>query len=58
MAMSRKTVKRSMSDAYTKTRAKGAKPSKVSLIVDGVKYKAGQSPVRVCPAGSARRVPQ
>jgi hypothetical protein len=43
-----------MSDAYTKARAKGAKPARVSFIRGGIKYKSGCAPVRVSPAPLAR----
>jgi hypothetical protein len=46
---------RSLSDAFTKARSPGAKPPSVSLIVRGVKYRAGQAPVQVCPAGASVR---
>ncbi len=51
--MARQRPTRTLSDAYMKTRpvSTDAKPSRVSLIVDGIKYRAGQDPVRVCPAG-------
>lgn len=49
--MAKRTPTRNLSDAFMKSRAKGAKPARVSLIVGGVKYKPGQDPVRVCPAG-------
>jgi hypothetical protein len=40
---------RTLSDAYTKARSKGAKPARVSFIVGGVKYKSGVAPAQVCP---------
>ncbi len=49
MAMRRKT--RTLMDSYKKAKAVGTKPPNVSLIIGGVKHKAGQDPVRVCPAG-------
>ena len=39
---------RSLADSLLRARAPGAKPARVSLIVDGVKRKAGCAPVRVC----------
>lgn len=43
-----------MSDAFMRAKSKGAKPARVSLIMGGVKYKPGQAPARVCPAGRAK----
>lgn len=45
---------RRMMDSYQKSIAKGAKPSSVSIISGGIKYKAGNLPARVCPVGSVR----
>lgn len=53
--MAKRTVTRALSDAYTKARSKGAKPARVSFIRNGVKYKSGQAPVRVCPQGRVIR---
>ena len=52
--MAKRPAARVLSDAVMRTRAKGAKPARVSLILNGVKYKAGQNPARVCPAGRAQ----
>ena len=49
--MARQRPTRTLSDAYRKTKPTGTKPSTASLIIDGIKYKAGQAPARVCPAG-------
>jgi 20S proteasome alpha/beta subunit len=49
--MARRTATRNLSDAFQKARSKGAKPARVSLILGGIKYKPGQAPARVCPAG-------
>ncbi len=54
MAMRRKT--RTLMDSYKKTKPVGTKPPNVSLIIGGVKHKAGQDPVRVCPASVATAV--
>jgi hypothetical protein len=53
--MAKRTATRTLSDAYTKARSLGAKPARVSLIRNGIKYKSGQEPTRVCPSGSAVR---
>lgn len=53
--MAKRTPTRNLSDAFMKSRAKGSKAARVSLIVGGVKYKPGQDPVRVCPAGRVVR---
>lgn len=53
--MAKRIATRTLSDAYTKARSKGAKPARVSFIRNGVKYKSGQDPVRVCPHGPAVR---
>lgn len=50
--MARRTASRTLSDAYTKARSPGSKPSRVAFIRNGVKYKSGHPPVRVCPHGS------
>jgi hypothetical protein len=47
----RRVKKRTLSDALLRARAKGAKPPRVSLIQNGIKYKSGQAPVRVAPPG-------
>jgi hypothetical protein len=56
--MTKRNIARRMSDAYTKARSPAAKPSRVSLIKGGVKYKSGCAPVRVCPAGAGGRLGQ
>lgn len=53
--MAKLTPTRNLSDAFQRARAKGAAPSRVSLIMGGVKYKHGQAPARVCPAGRVAR---
>ena len=47
---------RTLSDAFlrAKPKGKGAKPARISLILGGMKYKPGQAPARVCPAGRAK----
>ena len=49
--MSRRSGVNTLSDALLKARSAGAKPPRVSLILNGVKYKPGQAPARVCPPG-------
>ena len=46
--MQRKPQRKTMSDNFAATR-KVSQPARTSLIKNGVKYKAGQDPVRVCP---------
>lgn len=53
--MAKRSSARTLSDAYLKSRMPGAKPARVSIIRNGVKYKAGQAPVRVCPAKAIAR---
>jgi hypothetical protein len=55
--MAKRIATRKLSDAYTKARMPGAKPARVSFILAGIKYKPGQAPVRVCPAGVTLRRP-
>jgi hypothetical protein len=52
--MAKRPATRILSDAVMRARSKGAKPARVTLILNGVKYKSGQNPVRVCPAGRAQ----
>ena len=47
----KRSRRQSLTDALTRALAPEAKPSRVSFIKDGIKYKSGQAPVRVCPAG-------
>lgn len=47
--MTRRTA-RSLSDSLLRVRATAPKQPRVSIIRNGVKYKPGQPPVRVCPA--------
>ena len=51
----KRSRRQSLTDAHTRALAPEAKPSRVSFIKDGIKYKSGQAPVRVCPC--AGRVP-
>lgn len=43
------------SDSYLSTRKVPGVRSGAALILNGIKYKAGHNPVRVCPVGPAVR---
>lgn len=47
--MAKRVATRTLSDAYSKSRKKSAKPARVSFIRGGVKYRPGHDPVQVCP---------
>lgn len=53
---SKRTGRKFLSDAVVNARAvkAGPKPSRVTIISGGMKYKYGQDPVPVCPVGSVR----
>ena len=53
--MKKRTSIRTLSDAFLRAKAKGAKPARISLITGGVKHKAGCPPVRVCLAPQLNR---
>lgn len=48
--MQRRQARRSMKDSFAANRPKTAQSPLVSLIVNGMKHKAGQEPTRVFPA--------
>jgi hypothetical protein len=49
--MAKRLGVRTLSDAARRASAPSAKPARVSYILNGIKYKPGQAPVRVCPQG-------
>jgi hypothetical protein len=53
--MAKRSATRILSDAFMKARMPGAKAARVSLIRNGIKYRAGKPPVRVCPAVTVMR---